>query len=31
MVEGRIGAALALRVVREDKLITLQVVPTELA
>jgi len=31
MVEGRIGAALALRVVREDRLITVQVVPTELA
>jgi S1-C subfamily serine protease len=31
MVEGRIGSKLPLRVVRDDRLITLDVIPTELA
>jgi S1-C subfamily serine protease len=31
MVEGRIGSRIGLRVVRGDKVVTLQVVPTELA
>jgi S1-C subfamily serine protease len=31
MVEGRIGARLPLRVVRDDQVVTLTVIPTELA
>ena len=31
MVEGRIGSKLPLRVVRGDHVVTLEVVPTELA
>ena len=30
MVEGRIGARLPLRVVRDDQVVTLTVIPTEL-
>jgi len=31
MVEGRIGSKLPLRVVRSDRVVTLEVVPAELA
>ena len=30
MVEGRIGSKLAIRIIREDRLVALEVVPAEL-